>query len=99
MSNFNVLLCRRITKVLNRDEGPFKWETDNRKDILIGAWLAHEDTDTWGNMELPLNYFLTQYKSWIRDPVEATKPLHCVSSCQEYMEILRHDFLVNGWDY
>ena len=99
MSNFNVLLCRRITKVLNKDHAHFIWTADNHMDILIGAWLAQEDTDTWGHIHLPLNYFLTQYKSWIRDPVEATKPLHCVSSCQEYMEILRQDFLVYGWEY
>lgn len=97
MSNINVLIGNRICKVLHIAFPAYTWETNHDRDMLIQTWVPKESTGLRGHMPYPLNDFFTYYKEWIRNPVEAAKPLYCIDSCQDFMEALRQDFLVNGW--
>lgn len=98
MSNYNVLIGNRICRVLNSELKTYTWEVVHHKDVLTGSWLAQESTGFMAHIELPLNYFLTTYKSWIRNPLNASTHIEWNPNYKTEMEILRRDFLLNGWE-
>lgn len=98
MSNYNVLIGNRICRVLNKELPAYTWELNPSKDELKGSFNALDGTGFRGHMIISLNCFLTHYKSWIRNPLFAAEQGNWVSSYATEMEILRQDFLVNGWE-
>lgn len=98
MSNINVLLGNRICRVLNEAYPQYSYTWNASKDILKCSFYATTQAGGSGYKTLTLNYFLTNYKSWIRNPCVAAEQAVWVSSYATEMEILRQDFLVNGWE-
>ena len=98
MSNYNVLIGNRICRVLNEAFPQYSFTWNAGKDILKCSFYSTTMTGGCGYKTLTLNYFLTHYKSWIRNPLFAAEQADWVSSYAKEMEILRQDFLANGWE-